>query len=317
MTATTSAPATTTSGTSSGGSGDQFGITLSGVANAVKSIEGLVGSSTGTAGQVASAVLDVLSFAGIGSTVGAQNTALNAKHVESLQKVLELITKIKGLVEQAAQGYADADQATAKGFGGDQSGPGTTPGTTTPAAAAAPGDGSADTAAQTGGAEDTGGPNHNGLPDYVSPNAHPAVVGHDRQGHSLYDMTGHEAPSTRPAGDLDSWITDAKSALSAHGVDTSSMSDSDLRTLIQHESSGNPHALNNWDSNARRGIPSKGLMQTIDPTFNDYALPGHTDIWNPTDNIIAGVRYGIERYGSFDRIPGVRALHRGGGYVGY
>ena len=300
MTATTSAPATSTS---TAGSGDQFSITLSGVASAVKSIEGLVGSSSGTAGEVASAILDVLSFAQIGSTVGAQNSALNAKHVESLQKVLELITKIKGLVEQAAQGYADADRATAQGFGGDTTGStgsttGSTTGTDQPAT-------------------DTSGPNHNGLPDYVSPNAHPAVVGHDRQGHSLYDMTGHEAPTTRPAGDLDSWIADAKTALAANGVDTSSMSDADLRALIQHESSGNPNALNNWDSNAAKGIPSKGLMQTIDPTFNDYALPGHTNIWNPTDNIIAGVRYGIDRYGSFSNIPGVRALHRGGGYVGY
>lgn len=312
MTATTSAPATATT---SGGSGDQFGITLSGVADVVKSVEGLVGSSTGTAGQVASVVLDVLSFAGIGATVGAQNTALNAKHVESLQKVLELITKIKGLVEQAAQGYADADQSTAKGFGGDTGGSST--GSTATSTPAADQPATADTVSPTGADSDTSGPNHNGLPEYVSPNAHPAVLGHDKQGHSLYDMTGHTAPTTRPDGDLDSWITDAKSAMQANGVDTSSMSDSDLRALIGHESSGNPNALNNWDSNARHGIPSKGLMQTIDPTFNNFALPGHTDIWNPTDNIIAGVRYGIDRYGSFDQIPGVKALHRGGGYVGY
>lgn len=326
MTATTSA----TPSTSSGGSGDQFSITLSGVADVVKSVEGLVGSGTGTAGEVASAILDVLSFAGIGSTVGAQNTALTAKHAESLTKVLDLITKIKGLVEQAAQGYADADQATAQGFGGDTSGSaagstapaGTTPTSTgqaltaeQPAADAPTTDGLASQTGET--TADVSGPNHNGLPDYVSPNAHPAVVGTDKQGHSLYDMTGHQPPATRPTGDLDGWITDAKGTLQANGVDTSSMSDSDLRALIQHESSGNPHALNNWDSNARNGIPSKGLMQTIDSTFNDFALPGHTDIWNPSDNIVAGVRYGIDRYGSFDQIPGVRALHRGGSYVGY
>ena len=29
------------------------------------------------------------------------------------------------------------------------------------------------------------------------------------------------------------------------------------------ESSGNPNAINNWDSNALRGTPSKGLMQCI------------------------------------------------------
>jgi hypothetical protein len=306
MTATTSAPATTTG---SSGSGDQFSVTLSGVANVVKSVEGLVGSSNSTASEVASVILDVISFAQIGSTVGAQNSALNAKHVESLQKVLELITKIKGLVEQAAKGYADADAATAKGFGADTNGSSPSTASTPQTLAASTGD--------TGGSTDVSGPNHNGLPDYVSPNAHPAVVGHDKQGHSLYDMTGHEAPTSRPDGDLNSWISDAKSVLQNNGVDTSSMSDSDLRALIQHESSGNPNALNNWDVNAKNGIPSKGLMQTIDPTFNDYALPGHTNIWNPTDNIVAGVRYGIDKYGSFSNIPGVRALHRGGSYVGY
>jgi SLT domain-containing protein len=58
-------------------------------------------------------------------------------------------------------------------------------------------------------------------------------------------------------------------------------------------------------------------MQTIDSTFSSYALPGHTDIWNPVDNIVAGVRYALSRYGSLDDVPGVAAVHNGGSYVGY
>jgi SLT domain-containing protein len=58
-------------------------------------------------------------------------------------------------------------------------------------------------------------------------------------------------------------------------------------------------------------------MQTIDSTFNSYALAGHTDIWNPVDNIVAGVRYALSRYGSLDAVPGVAAVHSGGSYVGY
>ena len=58
-------------------------------------------------------------------------------------------------------------------------------------------------------------------------------------------------------------------------------------------------------------------MQTIDSTFNSYALPGHKDIWNPVDNIIAGVRYALSRYGTLDNVPGVAAVHSGGSYVGY
>jgi SLT domain-containing protein len=46
-------------------------------------------------------------------------------------------------------------------------------------------------------------------------------------------------------------------------------------------------------------------------------VPGHRDVWNPVDNIVAGVRYSIHRYGSFDQIPGVRAVNSGRPYVGY
>jgi SLT domain-containing protein len=46
-------------------------------------------------------------------------------------------------------------------------------------------------------------------------------------------------------------------------------------------------------------------------------VPGHDDIFNPVDNIIAGVRYAISRYGSISNVPGVVKVHNGGSYVGY
>lgn len=71
-----------------------------------------------------------------------------------------------------------------------------------------------------------------------------------------------------------------------------------LRT-IKKESGGNPRAINLWDSNAKRGTPSKGLIQTIDPTFNAYAgkYRGRGP-YDPYANIYAGVRYARSRYGS-------------------
>ena len=66
---------------------------------------------------------------------------------------------------------------------------------------------------------------------------------------------------------------------------------------IMQESGGNPMAQNNWDINAKRGTPSKGILQTIDPTFNAYKVPGFSDIWNPVHNIAAAVRYMRARYG--------------------
>jgi TP901 family phage tail tape measure protein len=77
---------------------------------------------------------------------------------------------------------------------------------------------------------------------------------------------------------------------------------------MQTESGGNARAINLWDSNAKAGIPSKGLMQVIDPTFNAYKMSGFNNIWNPLDNILASIRYAVSRYGSLAR------AYRGVGY---
>ncbi|NMH83267.1 transglycosylase SLT domain-containing protein [Bacillus coagulans] len=86
-----------------------------------------------------------------------------------------------------------------------------------------------------------------------------------------------------------------------------------LTRVAMHESGGNPRAINLWDSNAKAGHPSKGLMQTIDSTFNTYKLPGLGDIWNPVANAVAAIRYMNARYGSISNVPGVRSAK----YVGY
>ena len=83
------------------------------------------------------------------------------------------------------------------------------------------------------------------------------------------------------------------------------------RTLfqMQTESGGNPMAINLWDSNAKNGTPSKGLMQVIDPTFKAYARAGfNKNIYDPLSNILASVRYAVARYGSLSK------AYRGVGY---
>jgi phage-related minor tail protein len=82
-----------------------------------------------------------------------------------------------------------------------------------------------------------------------------------------------------------------------------------LRRMNQ-ESGGNPKAINNWDINAKNGVPSKGLMQVIDPTFNAYAgkLRGR-GVWDPLANVYASMRYAMSRYGSLSS-----AYNRTGGY---
>ena len=125
------------------------------------------------------------------------------------------------------------------------------------------------------------------------------------------------APQNTVGGNVGQWISQAQAILEQAGVPLSKMNAQDIATIIRFESSGNPNAQNNWDSNAAAGHPSIGLMQTIGPTFNAYKLPGHDNIRDPIDNIIAGVRYAISRYGSISNVPGIVAVHRGGNYVGY
>lgn len=120
-----------------------------------------------------------------------------------------------------------------------------------------------------------------------------------------------------PPGNVKSWIDQAIEILRQHGINVGPEDAQRIWQIIQHESGGNPHAINDWDSNAAKGTPSKGLMQCIDPTFDSYKLPGTGDIWDPVANICAGVNYAISRYGSLSNVPGIKATEGGGGYVGY
>lgn len=124
-------------------------------------------------------------------------------------------------------------------------------------------------------------------------------------------------PAGPVPGNVREWLREAIKELQAAGINVTDADIPKIWQIIQHESGGDPHAINDWDSNAANGTPSKGLMQTIDPTFNSYKLPGHGDIWNPVDNICAGVNYTISRYGSIDNTPGLASMASGGAYQGY
>ncbi|WP_197319686.1 transglycosylase SLT domain-containing protein [Saccharomonospora sp. NB11] len=132
-----------------------------------------------------------------------------------------------------------------------------------------------------------------------------------------YGPSGPPPTSGPPPGNVEQWIREAIRILQANGIPVTEDNIDEIWTIIEKESGGNPHAINDWDSNAAKGTPSKGLMQCIDPTFEAYKLPGHDDIWNPVDNIIAGVRYTFDRYGGFEGHPGLKSMAQGGAYQGY
>jgi transglycosylase-like protein with SLT domain len=176
------------------------------------------------------------------------------------------------------------------------------------------GDGSADGGSHDGGSQD-GGSQDDGSQDDGGSSGDGSA---DRTGGD--DGTGGSSssgPGGGPPGKVGDWIRRATAILAEHGVPTDKMNPDDIATIIDHESGGDPDASNGWDSNAAKGTPSEGLMQTIGPTFTANKLPGHGDIHDPVDNIIAGVRYAIKRYGSVSNVPGVEALARGHHYVGY
>ncbi|AZF91055.1 hypothetical protein PP220_gp15 [Streptococcus phage CHPC950] len=96
------------------------------------------------------------------------------------------------------------------------------------------------------------------------------------------------------------WRDTVVRALEANGIEPNNFRVSKILATIQRESNGDPNAQNNWDSNARAGHPSIGLMQTIGPTFNAYKHPGHNNIRNGYDNLLAAINYIKHRYGTSD-----------------
>lgn len=105
-------------------------------------------------------------------------------------------------------------------------------------------------------------------------------------------------------------------ALKANGFDASAYQVAAWMRVIQRESNGNPKAINLWDSNAKAGIPSMGLVQTIGPTFNAFKFPGHNDVYNGYDDLLAGIHYMKAIYGSgssaFARVSGPEGYANGG-----
>jgi hypothetical protein len=117
--------------------------------------------------------------------------------------------------------------------------------------------------------------------------------------------TSTSASSTTLAGypnTLDGWIRESLAIMAQKGIPGTY--NGIYRNVIR-ESSGNQYAINNWDSNAAAGTPSKGLLQVIDPTFNAYHVAGTSfDPYDPVANITAACNYAAAVYGSIDNVYG-------------
>ncbi|GAA2706846.1 MULTISPECIES: transglycosylase SLT domain-containing protein [Streptomyces] len=117
-----------------------------------------------------------------------------------------------------------------------------------------------------------------------------------------------EKPAAKPAApapkvyadNLDGWIRQSLDIMKAKGIPGSYEG---IKRNVMRESTGNPHAINDWDVNAVNGVPSKGLLQIIDPTFKAYHVDGTSwNIWDPVANIVASCNYAADKYGSMDNV---------------
>ncbi|PWS52571.1 peptidoglycan-binding protein, partial [Streptomyces sp. FT05W] len=113
------------------------------------------------------------------------------------------------------------------------------------------------------------------------------------------------APAAEPVSytnDLDGWIKESLAVMAEHGIPGTYEG---IHRNIIRESAGDPQAINNWDINAINGVPSKGLLQVIDPTFQAYHVPGTSmDSYDPVANITAACNYAADKYGSIDNVFG-------------
>ncbi|AHA04729.1 tape measure protein [Pediococcus pentosaceus] len=126
---------------------------------------------------------------------------------------------------------------------------------------------------------------------------------------SMFGDNGGGSGTGDPGGaGVQRWKSDVKSALSKLGLSTSASMVNRVLRQINTESGGNPKAMGGTDGLADGH--AEGLMQVKPGTFSAYHLPGHNNIWNGFDNMLAGLNYAKHRYGS-----GLSFLGNGHGYA--
>ncbi|EHL7209627.1 M23 family metallopeptidase [Staphylococcus pseudintermedius] len=70
-----------------------------------------------------------------------------------------------------------------------------------------------------------------------------------------------------------------------------------MMRVAKRESNYQPDAVNDWDINAQRGTPSKGMFQMIEPTFRANAKAGYGNFTNPLHQAISAMQYIVRQYG--------------------
>lgn len=128
----------------------------------------------------------------------------------------------------------------------------------------------------------------------------PAKAHQPEESHDRAANHPRKAVPAKHSDSLDGWIREALAIMKNRHIRGSYEG---IHRNIIRESGGNPRAINNWDTNAKNGVPSKGLLQVIQPTFNTYHVSGTSrELYDPVANITAACNYAAHRYGSIDNV---------------
>ena len=123
----------------------------------------------------------------------------------------------------------------------------------------------------------------------------------------------------KPASDkqLDHWIRQALKVMAQENIPGTYQG---IHKNVIRESGGNPDICNDWDINARNGVPSCGLLQVIPPTFEAHKLPqsaydkagvkaNANRLTDPVANLVTACAYAWSRYPGKGGIDGIDSAY--------
>jgi hypothetical protein len=115
--------------------GGAFTVLTAGIEAALGEVRAVAGAASGVVGAVETVVLDVMSFAQIGSAVGSANDTLYGHLVDGLGRVVKFVETLGGAVETVLKDYQQLDKDVSEVFKAlGMNGKPQTPGSTTPSA---------------------------------------------------------------------------------------------------------------------------------------------------------------------------------------